>query len=69
VKLQLFALVLAGACWQAAQADSSPVPPKSEQVATAVLPLPAPLREHATVVGYGADMELTVLRPGTNGMV
>ncbi len=69
MKLQFFALVLAGACCQAARADGPRVPPTSEQVVTAVLPLPAPLREHATVLGYGPDLELTVLRAGTNGMV
>ncbi len=69
MQLQFVALVLAGACWQLAQADGPPVPPTGEQIATAVLPLPAPLREHATVVGYGPDLKLTVLRAGNNGLV
>lgn len=69
MKLQFFVLALAGTCCQAAQADGPPLPPISEQIATAVLPLPAPLRDQATVVGYGPDMRLTVLRAGTNGMV
>ena len=69
MKLQIFVLALAGACCQVAQADGPPVPSINDQIAAAVLPLPAPLREHATVFGYGPDMRLTVLRAGTNGMV
>ena len=69
MKLPFFALLLAGACCPAAHSDTLRVPAVSEQIATAVLPLPAPLREHATVVGYGADMKLTVLRTGSNGLV
>lgn len=65
----LLALALAAACIHPAQADSPTVPPASEQIAAAVLPLPPAMREHATVVGYGPDMALTLLRAGTNGMV
>ena len=45
------------------------MPPAEQQIAAAVLPLPLPLREHATVVGYAPDMTLKVLRAGTNGML
>jgi hypothetical protein len=37
----------------------------ADQIAAAVLPLPAEFRATATVLGYGADGRLTTLRPGT----
>ena len=39
-----------------------------QQIAVAVLPLPADLRAGATVLGYGADGKLTPLRRGTGDM-
>jgi len=45
------------------------VPPASQQIAAAVLPLPKALRAQATVVGYAPDFGLITLRAGTNGMV
>lgn len=45
------------------------VPPPSQQIATAVLPLPEVMREHATVLGYAPDLSLVTLRHGSNGMV
>jgi hypothetical protein len=45
------------------------IPPASQQIAEALLPLPDALRAHATVIGYAQDMKLIVLRSGTNGMV
>ena len=50
----------------AAQAPS--FPPAAEQVAAAVLPLPAELRAGATVLGYRTGGKLEVLQQGTNGM-
>lgn len=39
-------------------------PPKDQQIAAAVLPLPAEQRASARVLGYGADGKLGVLREG-----
>jgi hypothetical protein len=50
-------------------AQAPEVPPAGRQIAAAVLPLPEILRGQATVIGYGADLKLTTLRAGTNGMV
>jgi len=46
----------------------SPVPSAAEQIAAAVLPLPAELRAGATVLGYNEPGRLVELRRGTNGM-
>lgn len=43
-------------------------PPLDEQVAVAVLPLPADLRDGATVMGYREAGTLEVIRAGRNGM-
>lgn len=69
MRMLVFAIFLAGVLSHSARAQNPIVPPSSQQIAAAVLPLPAPMREQATVVGYGPDMTLTVLRAGTNGMV
>ena len=45
------------------------VPPASQQIAAAVLPLPEVMREHATVLGYAPDLSLITLRQGSNEMV
>jgi hypothetical protein len=42
--------------------------PTAEQVAAAVLPLPAELRETATVLGYDAAGKLVTLREGSGAM-
>ena len=42
----------------------SPVPPRDEQIAAAVLPLPADLRAGAQVLGYDASGKLVTLREG-----
>ena len=49
---------------------SAPVPALSaeQQIAVAVLPLPADMRDGATVLGYGADGKLASLRKGTGDM-
>lgn len=59
-------LVLAVAA--APLAAQSPVPPAAQQIAAAVLPLPADLRDGATVMGYKEAGKLVVLREGKNGM-
>ncbi len=40
------------------------IPPKDEQIAAAVLPLPPEYRAGARVLGYGSDGKLTTLRDG-----
>ena len=49
-------------------AQTPAIPPAAEQIAGAVLPLPADLRGSSTVLGYGADGKLTMLRKGTGDM-
>lgn len=51
-----------------AVAQTPTIPPADDQVAAAVLPLPAEARATATVLGYGADGKLTTLRKGTGSM-
>ena len=59
----------------AAQAPAASAParptilPAEQQIAAAVLPIPAEYRPTAQVLGYGADAKLTVLRPGTGAYV
>jgi hypothetical protein len=60
-----FALALAPAAGVAAQQS---VPPATEQISAAVLPLPANLRADAKVLGYRTSARLEVLRNGNNGM-
>ncbi len=63
------ALVAAFPLGLAAQGATAPaIPPASEQVAAAVLPLPATLRAGARVLGYDAAKKLVELRAGANGM-
>ena len=45
------------------------VPSPEDQIAAAVLPLPATLRSGATVRGYDANLAPVVLRQGSNNMV
>jgi hypothetical protein len=61
----LTALLALPATTAAAQA---PAPPPAEQLAAAVLPLPADLRASATVLGYDATGKLVTLREGTGAM-
>ncbi len=51
-----------------ASAQPSPLPRAEQQMAAAVLPLPAEMRAGATVMGYREPGKLVVLREGTNGM-
>jgi hypothetical protein len=51
-----------------APAQTSTVASSDDQVAAAVLPLPADVRAGATVLGYGADGKLITLRKGTGSM-
>lgn len=52
----------------AIEAQQPTIPPAAQQIAAAVLPLPADLRDGATVMGYREAGKLVVLREGTNGM-
>jgi len=65
-------LLLIQAAPLAAQAPATQpaavIPPAAEQIAGAVLPLPENLRAGATVLGYGADGKMTLLRKGTGEM-
>lgn len=49
-------------------AQQPSIPPAAQQIAAAVLPLPADMRANATVMGYREANKLVVLRQGTNGM-
>ena len=51
-----------------AQSQQTPIPSEAQQIAAAVLPLPAEMRAAATVMGYREAGKLVVLREGTNGM-
>lgn len=51
-----------------APSTSAAVPPAAEQIAAAVLPLPADLRAHATVMGYAPDGRFVILRNGAGAM-
>jgi hypothetical protein len=50
------------------QAQSAAPPPVDQQIAAAVLPLPADLRAGATVLGYRTANKLEEIRAGNNGM-
>ncbi|MHB8837562.1 MAG: hypothetical protein ACYC7F_01265 [Gemmatimonadaceae bacterium] len=52
----------------AAALAQTPIPPAAQQIAAAVLPLPAEMRDGATVMGYKEPGKLVVLREGKNGM-
>ena len=65
----LLAAPLAAQAPAAAAAARPTIPPADQQIAAAVLPIPAEYRASARVLGYGADAKLTVLRPGTGAYV
>ena len=51
-----------------AQATPSAAPSADEQMTQAVLPLPAEMRAHASVLGYSPEGKLTLLRNGDGSM-
>ncbi len=61
-------LALAFVLPAAVTAQQTAIPSAAEQVAAAVLPLPAELRDGATVLGYRQAGQLVELRRGSNGM-
>jgi len=60
----LLGAVVLGASLAATPAHRAPVPPAAQQIAAAVLPLPAEFRASARVLGYDAAGKLTTLREG-----
>jgi hypothetical protein len=52
-----------------AVAQTPTIASPDEQIAAAILPLPADARPTATVLGYGTDGKLITLRKGTGAMV
>ncbi|MDQ3697379.1 MAG: hypothetical protein M3373_05060 [Gemmatimonadota bacterium] len=70
LSLPLLATVASVASASAQSSPAAPrVAPPAEQIAAAVTPLPQPMREGATVLGYSPDRKLVTLREGTNGMI
>jgi hypothetical protein len=63
------ALSLASAGIAAAQAGASALPSVDQQIAAAVLPLPADMRAGAAVMGYRTRDKLETLRAGKNEMI
>ncbi len=62
----LFVLIL---CGPFGFAQKPTVLPLDQQIAAAVLPLPPPMRGHATVIGYAPDFSLvTAARIKRNGL-
>jgi len=74
IMLSAAATPLAG---QGAAAPAAPVAPRpapvilpaAQQIAAAIQPLPAPMRDSAAVLGYGADGRLIELRHGSGSMI
>ena len=66
------AVVVAIATWAMGSAQAQapqPLPTVEQQIATAVLALPAPMQAGATVMGYRKSEKLEVIREGKNGMI
>lgn len=66
--LLLVAFTASSLAAQAPAPAAAPIPPAEQQIAAAVLALPAEMRDGATVMGYQEAGKLVVLREGTNGM-
>lgn len=64
VRAATFAAILAGTVAVAPLAAQSPIPPRDEQIAAAVLPLPEGMRAGARVLGYERTGRFVVLREG-----
>jgi len=62
-------LALAWASLAAAQTGPGPLPTVDQQIAAAVLPLPADMRAGAAVMGYRTRDKLETLREGKNEMI
>jgi len=68
VRTTTFSVILTAAVAVAPLAAQSSIPPRDEQIAAAVLPLPQDMRAGARVFGYDAAGKFVVLREG-KGMV
>ncbi len=66
---RIFVLAVAAAAAAPQLGAQAPLPPAGQQIAGAVLPLPVDQRALATVMGYGADGKLAVIRKGTGDMI
>lgn len=60
--------IAAVAASQSLSAQAPVIPPATEQIAAAILPLPNDLRAGAKVLGYKTGTKLELLRDGKNGM-
>ena len=66
----LFTIAALCAAASRAEAQATVIPQAAEQMAAAVLPLPADMRAAATIMGYKTKDKLEVLRAGApNGMI
>jgi hypothetical protein len=61
-------LFIAAASFASPAVAQSALPPVDEQMAAAVLALPAELQAGASILGYRTAGKLEELRPGTNGL-
>jgi hypothetical protein len=61
-------LILCAVAASSSALTAQELPPEAQQIAAAVLPLPASLRDGAGVMGYRTAGRLEVLRPARNGM-
>ena len=69
MRVPLLACLALLACSDSSAAQKISTPPVAEQVAAAVLPLPADLKAGATVMGYQGSNKLVVLKQGTGSMI
>jgi hypothetical protein len=69
VKTSAVIVALALGAGAASAQAPSPLPTPEQQIATAVLALPAPMQAGATVMGYRTADKLETLRAGKNGMI
>ncbi len=67
--LRLLSCALVGALLPSALVAQTAPPPRDQQIAGAVTPLPESMRAGAAVMGYDASFKLTSIRQGTNGMI
>ena len=67
--MPLFRTVVLVAVVAAAVGAQSTIPPAEQQIAAAVLALPAEMRDGAMVLGYKEAGKLVTLREGKNGMI
>lgn len=68
VRYSLLALAAIAAAPSLSRAQAA-IPSVAEQIAAAVLPLPADMRADAAVMGYRSKDKLELLKPGKNGMI